>query len=74
MSKELNIREELDFYRRELLENILPFWIERALDRDYGGYFTCFNNGGTELVSTDKYVWSQVLAGVGFCRTCVYAR
>ena len=59
MSKELNIREELDFYRRELLENILPFWIERALDRDYGGDFTCFNNGGTELVSTDKYVWSQ---------------
>lgn len=59
MAPELKIKEELAFYRRELCDNILPFWIQRALDRDYGGYFTCFSNAGTELVSTDKYVWSQ---------------
>ena len=53
------LQEHLEFYRRELEENILPFWLQRSLDFDFGGYFTCFNNRGTDLVATDKYVWSQ---------------
>ena len=56
MAPEQKIKEELALYRRELCDNILPFWIQRALDRDYGGYFTCFNNEGTELERTDKNV------------------
>ena len=31
----------------------------RCLDRQYGGYFNCYNNEGTRRVSTDKYTWSQ---------------
>ncbi|MDA8291940.1 MAG: AGE family epimerase/isomerase [Actinomycetota bacterium] len=48
-----------DFYRRHLEEVVLPFWLERALDDEMGGMFTCFDNRGERLLSTDKYVWSQ---------------
>ena len=29
------------FYREQLLENCLPFWVEHLRDREYGGYHTC---------------------------------
>ncbi|NMA82562.1 MAG: N-acylglucosamine 2-epimerase [Epulopiscium sp.] len=50
--------ELLLFYQNHLLNDIVPFW-DRAVDRDYGGVFTCFNNEGTKLLSKDKYTWSQ---------------
>lgn len=50
--------ELLDGYRRHLDEVLLPFW-DRALDHEHGGVYTCFTNTGDELVSTDKYTWSQ---------------
>ena len=53
------LRQKLDFYGQHLNEHIMPFWLERAIDKERGGYFTCFNNTGDRLVSTDKYVWSQ---------------
>ncbi|MCS7460979.1 AGE family epimerase/isomerase [Paenibacillus doosanensis] len=46
------------FYRRHLLEDLLPFW-SKAVDRRYGGMFTCFTNSGDERINTDKYTWSQ---------------
>ncbi|WP_010272836.1 AGE family epimerase/isomerase [Paenibacillus senegalensis] len=46
------------FYAHELEANFWPFW-EKALDEEYGGVYTCFNNEGSELVSTTKYTWSQ---------------
>lgn len=48
----------LSFYRNHLETRLLPFW-HRALDPANGGVFTCFNNEGAELVSRNKYVWSQ---------------
>ncbi|GAK14065.1 AGE family epimerase/isomerase [Geomicrobium sp. JCM 19039] len=45
-------------YKEELIERMLPFW-ERAVDRDYGGVFTCFVNDQEQLVSKRKYIWSQ---------------
>lgn len=47
------------FYENELVNNILPFWLERCEDKENGGYFNCFSNDGAQLVSTDKYTWSQ---------------
>ncbi len=49
----------LDFFKNELKENLLYFWMPRCLDTEYGGYFNCFTNDGSKLVSKDKYVWSQ---------------
>lgn len=48
-----------DFYTKQIKENLLPFWIAKAIDYEYGGYFTCFDNYGKELLSHDKYTWSQ---------------
>lgn len=50
---------ERDFYLSQLYEKILPFWEKYAPDREYGGYFTCFSGNGGQLVSRDKYIWSQ---------------
>ncbi len=48
-----------DFYIDHLNGVLLPFWLERSIDSEFGGYFTCFENSGTKLASTDKYTWSQ---------------
>lgn len=50
--------ELLAFYREHVEEVLLPFW-NRALDHEHGGIYTCYNNTGEELVSRDKYTWSQ---------------
>lgn len=42
----------------EVSGSLLPFW-ERAVDRQNGGVFTCWNNAGTRLLRRDKYTWSQ---------------
>ncbi len=49
----------LDFFTTELKDNLLYFWMPRCLDTEHGGYFNCFTNDGSRLVSKDKYVWSQ---------------
>lgn len=45
-------------FRDELLNDTLPFWFDRCLDREYGGYFTSFDRDGRSLQS-DKSVWFQ---------------
>jgi N-acylglucosamine 2-epimerase len=55
---ELERKQLLEFYRTHVTEQLLPFW-HRAVDEVHGGVYTCFNNAGTRLVSTDKYTWSQ---------------
>lgn len=53
-----SLRELAEGYRRELLENILPFWVEKSPDRVNGGYFTCLDRKG-EVFDTDKFIWLQ---------------
>ena len=55
----MNRAKYLEFFRRELTDNLLYFWMDRCLDTENGGYFNCFTNDGRCLVSTDKYIWSQ---------------
>ena len=45
-------------YKRELLENCLPFWLEHSQDKEYGGYFSCLNRDGS-VYDTDKFNWLQ---------------
>lgn len=45
-------------YQNHLQDVVLPFWL-RAVDSIYGGVYTCFDNTGEQLISTDKYTWSQ---------------
>lgn len=55
----MNKETTLSFFKKELTENLLYFWMDKCLDRENGGYFNCFTNDGSRLVSTDKYTWSQ---------------
>ncbi|MBO4393871.1 MAG: hypothetical protein J5800_05965, partial [Spirochaetales bacterium] len=48
-----------DLYADELKSNILSFWLPRCEDKEFGGYLNCFDNKGENLVSYDKYTWSQ---------------
>ncbi len=54
-----DLKLSIGFYENELCNNILPFWLERCEDKVNGGYFNCFTNDGSKLVSTDKYTWSE---------------
>ncbi len=45
-------------YRDELLDNVLPFWMNNSIDRECGGYFTCLNREG-KVFDTDKFIWLQ---------------
>ena len=58
----MNVNEYLsnwaECYKRDLTENILPFWLENGLDRKHGGVYTCLNRDGS-LMDTTKSVWFQ---------------
>jgi len=45
-------------YRKDLTENILPFWLEHGLDRKNGGVYTCLDRDGT-IMDRTKSVWFQ---------------
>ena len=45
-------------YKRELLESVIPFWMNHSKDSVEGGYFTCLNRKG-EVFDTDKFMWLQ---------------
>lgn len=54
----VDFKQASERYRKELLENVLPFWLEHSVDREYGGYFTCLDRDG-RVFDTDKFVWLQ---------------
>ena len=47
------------FFENELKSQILPFWMPRCEDKEWGGFLNCFGNDSTQLFSYDKYTWSQ---------------
>jgi mannobiose 2-epimerase len=49
-----------------LTEMIIPFWLARSVDRDYGGYLTCFDENGAALPDTGKYIVTQARMLWGF--------
>jgi N-acylglucosamine 2-epimerase len=51
----------LALYRAELLERVVPFWLDNAVDWGNGGILTCISDEG-RVLSEDKYMWSQLRA------------
>ena len=47
-----------ELYKNELLENVVPFWLENSIDSEYGGFFTCLDRKG-KVYDTDKFIWLQ---------------
>lgn len=46
------------FYRRTLLENVMPFWMKHGFDEQYGGISNILDDEG-RVLGHDKYLWSQ---------------
>lgn len=44
--------------RAKLVDEILPFWIDHGVDREFGGIVTCLDRDGT-VMDHDKGVWQQ---------------
>ena len=51
----LELRE---IYRRELFDNVVPFWLNHSLDRVNGGQFNSLARDGS-VFDTDKSMWLQ---------------
>ena len=45
-------------YKTELLDKVVPFWLEKSQDLEHGGYFTCLDRDGS-VFDTDKFIWLQ---------------
>ena len=54
----VDFRKLNTLYKEELLSNVIPFWLEKSQDLEYGGYFTCLDRKG-DVFDTDKFVWLQ---------------
>jgi N-acylglucosamine 2-epimerase len=47
-----------EIYHQELVNNVLPFWLQHSKDEVNGGYFTCLDQQG-KVYDTDKFMWLQ---------------
>jgi N-acylglucosamine 2-epimerase len=54
----INFNNLADHYKKELFSNVVPFWIEKSQDNQFGGYFTCLMRDGS-VYDTDKFIWLQ---------------
>jgi mannobiose 2-epimerase len=54
------VKEMLDHARTYLTETLLPFWIERSPDPEYGGFLPFFDRNGRPTGETEKTFLSQI--------------
>src|SRR3954465_5690453 len=45
-------------YRNNLLNSVVPFWLNHSGDYENGGYNTCLDTYG-KVYDTDKFMWLQ---------------
>ena len=50
--------KEILRYENELTQQVIPFWEEHCVDKEYGGYFTSLDRDGS-VYDTEKYMWMQ---------------
>ncbi|SEW53880.1 AGE family epimerase/isomerase [Chitinophaga arvensicola] len=58
VQQDFNTNYYAGLYKEELLDNILPFWVQHSKDEKNGGYYTCLNRDGS-VFDTDKFMWLQ---------------
>ena len=52
------LSEYAALYKKELIDNILPFWLQNSKDENNGGYYSCLDRAG-KVYDTDKFIWLQ---------------
>ncbi len=72
MDRRLNLRDSTqlhEFYRSQLLDDCVPFWMEHSLDHEHGGYLTMLDQDGS-VYGTGKYVWPQARQAYLLSKLC----
>lgn len=54
----MDFKKLAEQYKSELLDKVLPFWLNNSQDKEFGGYFTCLERDGS-VFDTDKFIWLQ---------------
>ncbi len=54
----IDLNQLREKYKHELLDSVVPFWLNKSQDKEFGGYFTCLNREG-DVYDTDKFIWLQ---------------
>ena len=54
----MSITEYIALYKNNLLQDVIPFWLQNSKDDQYGGFLTCLDEKGA-VYDTDKFVWLQ---------------
>ena len=54
----MDINKLKNQYKEELLDNVVPFWLNKSKDKEFGGYFSCLRGNG-DVFDTDKFIWLQ---------------
>lgn len=52
------IKECATSYKKDLEEDIMPFWLNHGLDEEHGGVYTCLDRDGS-IIDPTKSVWFQ---------------
>ncbi len=54
----MDFKDLAALYKTELLDNVIPFWLQNSIDKECGGFFTCLERDG-KVFDTDKFIWLQ---------------
>lgn len=54
----LDFKQLSQQYKSELLDRVMPFWLNHSIDTEFGGYLHCLERDG-QVFDTDKFVWMQ---------------
>ncbi len=55
------LQKQAEFYQKQLLNDTLPFWFPRSIDKEFGGFLLMRDREGS-LLDDDKAVWIQARA------------
>ena len=58
MKRTENLKDYLEIYKKGLLDDTLPFWINNYIDRKFGGY-TFSLDRDRSVIDTDKGIWTH---------------
>ena len=54
----MDFKKLAEQYKSELLDKVIPFWLDKSQDKQFGGFFTCLERDGS-VFDTDKFIWLQ---------------
>lgn len=66
----MEMKQDLKKAKQEIEETlsrrIIPFWLAKSIDNQYGGYLTAFDENGNPDSSDEKYIVTQSRMVWGF--------